>query len=143
MNSKLLIAAAVGGIVAFVLGFVCYALLFADFFASNTGSVTGYMKDPEEINMAIIFVGNLSIGLLLAIIFGSWANIKTFAEGAKAGAIFGLLIAIGFDLIMYATTNAMNLAATLVDPIIGGVMMGITGGVVAMMLGRGETAAEG
>ena len=142
MNSKLLVAGVVGGIVAQILGFVFYAFLFADFFASNLGSATGLMKDPADVNIVVILIGHLAIGFLLAIIFGSWANIKTFAEGAKAGAIFGLLIAIGFDFIMYATTNASNLTATLVDPLIGAVMMAITGGVVAMLLGRGETPSQ-
>lgn len=141
MNSKSIIAAVAGGVVFFILGYLFYAVLFAGFFAQNVGTATNYMKGMEEVNLLAIFLGHLSAGFLLAIVFGTWGNIRTFVGGAKAGAIFGLLISLSWNLIMYGTTNAMNLTATLVDPIIGAVMLAITGGVVAQLLGRGDSTA--
>ena len=137
MDSKSIIAAVTGGIVFFILGYLFYAVLFAGFFESNVGSATGYMKEMGDVNLLAIFLGSLAVAILLTIIFGSWANIKTFAAGSKAGAIFGLLVSLSWDLTLYGTTNAYNLTAALVDPIIGAVMVGITGGVIGMMLGRG------
>ena len=143
MDSKSIIAAVTGGVVFFILGYVFYAFLFADFFEANQGSATGYMKEMEEVNLLAIFLGNLAVAVLLTIVFGSWANIRTFAAGAMAGAIFGLLLSLGFDLTMYGTTNAYNLTAALVDPIIGAVMFAIVGGVIGMMLGRGTPKVAG
>jgi hypothetical protein len=142
MNSRSVIATVVGGVVFFLLGYVFYGLIFADFFAQNVGSATGLAKSPGDMNFIALFLGNLSGAALLTVIFGHWGNIKSFAEGAKAGAIIGLLISLSWDLVMYGTTNAMNLAATLIDPIIGAVMMAIVGGIVAAILGRGAPALE-
>ena len=40
MNSKVIIAALIGGIVAFLLGWLLYGVLLMDFMASNAGSAT-------------------------------------------------------------------------------------------------------
>lgn len=144
MNSKSIIAAVVGGVAFFILGYLFYVILLGSFFEANSGQVSGYMKDPADANILAIFLGNLAAAVLLTIIFDSWSNIRSFAAGAKAGAIFGLLVSLSFDLVMYGTTNAYNLTATLVDPIVGAITVGITGGVIGMLLGResGSKPAE-
>ncbi len=138
MNSKSIVAAVAGAITTFVLGYLFYGLAFAGFFEANAGSATGYAKDVADVSLVAVFVGELCGAFLLTIIFSKWANINTFASGAQAGAIFGLLVSLAFDLTMFGTTNAYNLTATLVDPIIGAVRIAIGGGVIAMMLGRGS-----
>jgi hypothetical protein len=139
VKTKSIVAAVVGAIVFFLLGYVFYGILFADFFAQNVGSATGLAKSPEEMNFIALFLGNLAGAVLLTVIFDSWANIKTFSDGARAGAIIGILVALSWDLVLFGTTNAMNLAAALVDPIISAMMMAIVGGIVAALLGRGES----
>lgn len=64
------------------------------------------------------------------------ANITSFAGGLKAGTMVGFIMALGFGLNMYGTTNISNLTATLVDTVVMAVMMGATGGVVGWVLGR-------
>jgi len=136
MNNKSIIAAIAGAVLAFILGYLFYGLIFANFFAGHTGTVENYMRPMDDLNLFAILLGELAGATLLTIIFGSWSNIRTFAAGAKAGAIFGLLLSLAYGLVMYGTTNAYDLTATLVDPIIGAVRLGIVGGVIAMLLGR-------
>lgn len=135
MDNKKLLLSTLGGTVAlFVMGFITYGLLTGNFFEAHQGSAIGVMKDPPD--MIHLFIAHIFAGLLLAIIFGRWAGIKTFVTGAKAGAIIGLLMALFFDLMMYSTSNISDLTATLVDPIIVAINFAVGGGVVGWILGK-------
>lgn len=136
-TNKILLAGLAGGVVFFLLGFLFYGVLLMKFFEANAGSATGVMKDPP-IWWALI-LGNIFWGLLLAVIFGRWANISTFMTGLKAGAVIGVLAALSWDLTMYATSNFSNLTGTLVDVVVATAMTAITGGVVGLVLGMGKS----
>ena len=135
-TNKILVSGLVGGVVYFLLGFLLYGMLFADFFAKNMGSASGVEKDP--INFPALIIGNLVMGLLLAVIFGRWAGIKTMSTGAVAGAVIGLLFALGDGLTMFGTTNIYTATALVADIVIVTIMMAATGAAVGMMLGRGK-----
>ncbi|MDX1941469.1 MAG: DUF2177 family protein [Saprospiraceae bacterium] len=137
-TNKILIAALAGGVVYFLLGFLFYGLLLMDFMKSNAGDMAALMKEPPT--WWALILGNLSWGLMIAVIFGRWAGIKTFMTGLKAGAVIGILAVLAFDLSMFGTMNGMNLTGVVVDVFVGTVMTAVTGGVVGWMLGRGEKA---
>lgn len=139
MNSKVLVAGVIGGIVAFLFGWLVYGILLMDFMAGQLGSATGVYKEAPD--MLPLAVGNIFWGLLFAYIFGTWAGIKTFSTGAVAGAIIGFLMAAAFDLIMLGTTNIMTTTGALVDIVVSTVMSAVVGGVVGWWLGRGTAAA--
>jgi hypothetical protein len=99
-------------------------------------TVTDITRTPMVIwAMAL---GCLVYGLFLALIFGRWASISTFAAGAKAGAIVGLLWALASDLMMYSMFKTITLNAVFIDPLIAAVLSAITGGVVGWVLGYGR-----
>jgi hypothetical protein len=131
-----LLATLVGFIVFFLLGWLIYGMLLMDFYGNNSGSASGVMRAEDEMVWWALILGNLFQAYLLVYIFGNWANITTFSDGLKAGAIIGLIIGLAFNLTMYGTSNIMNMTSTLVDPFVSAVMMAITGGVVGFMLGR-------
>ena len=108
-NNKMIFAGLAGGITLFLLGWLIYGMLLMDFMAANAGSATGVNKTEAEMSLLWIFIGNLSTGFLLAVIFGKYGNIKDAMAGAMAGALIGLLMSIGFDGILYGTTNIMNM----------------------------------
>ena len=83
-----------------------------------------------------MIVGHLALGFLYALIFGRWAGISTFATGAKAGAVIGALISLGYSMILYGTTHVATLTAVSADIIITAVMSAIIGGVVGWYLER-------
>ncbi|HMR43038.1 MAG TPA: hypothetical protein PKC40_04355 [Saprospiraceae bacterium] len=138
MNSKVLVAGIIGGIVAFLLGWLVYGILLMDFMAGQAGSATGVSKEMPD--MLPLVLGNLFWGLAYAYIFGTWANIKTFSGGAMGGAIVGGLFAAAFDLIMLGTTNIMTPTGAIVDVIASIVMSAVVGGVIGWWLGRGSAA---
>ncbi|WP_420577270.1 DUF1761 domain-containing protein [Ekhidna sp.] len=131
-----ILATLVGFVVLFLLGWLFYGILLMDFYADNTGSATNLMRAEDEMIWWALILGNLLQAYFLVYIFSKWEDINTFGAGFKGGAILGLILGLGFNLTMYATSNMMNLIGTLVDPIVYMVMMGITGGVIGMMLGR-------
>ncbi|MGE0772354.1 MAG: hypothetical protein AB7K37_11625 [Cyclobacteriaceae bacterium] len=130
------LATLVGFVVLFLLGWLIYGMLLMDFYASNTGSATGVMRDEDSMVWWALIAGNIAQAYLLVYIFGKWANITSFGGGFQAGAILGLILGIAINFSMYGTSNMMNLTATLVDPVVSAVMMGITGGAIGVMLGR-------
>lgn len=138
MNTKVLLAALVGGVTSFLLGWVFYGLLLADFFAANAGTATGVMKDDTSMGWIPLIVGNLTTGLLFAMIYSRWAGITTFKTGAIGGAWVGLLMGLSYDMVALGTTNIMNTTAALVDPLVWAVMSAISGGMVGWALGYGK-----
>ena len=135
-TNKLLIAGLLGGVTAFILGWLFYGTLLMGFFEKNAGTATGVNRPMEEMVWWAMIVGHLAWGFLFAVIYGRWANISTFVTGAKAGAVIGALLGLGYDMIWYGTSNVMNLTATFVDILVTVVMSALIGGVVAWWLGR-------
>ena len=138
MNNKILIAGLVGAAAAFILGFLTWGLALSGFMESNVGSATGVMKEQSDFGWIPMILGHISWGLLIAYIFGHWANIKTFATGAKGGAILGFLIGFTYDMISLGSTNVMNTTGAIVDIVAMTIVSAIVGGVVGWMLGRGQ-----
>jgi len=137
MDAKKRIMATLAGFVTFfLLGWLFYGMLLMDFYSTNAGSATGVMRGETEMVWWALAVGNLFQAYLLVYIFGKWANITTFGGGFQAGAMIGLIIGYGFNLTMYGTSNIMNLTASLVDPLVVAIMMGMTGGVIGVVLGK-------
>ena len=142
MNTqKFLVSGIVGGIVSFFAGYLIYGLVMMDFFAKNAGTATGVMRGQTEMVWWALIAGCIFMGLNFSYIFNRWANINTLAAGASAGAVIGLLMTAGFDLIMYANTNVSNLTGTVVDILTGAIMGAVTGGAVGMANGWGKKAA--
>jgi hypothetical protein len=125
---RLAIGTVVGGLVLFILGYLVYGVLFASFFATNVGTATGVAREP--FNFVALLIGQLAFSAVLTLIFG-WGSVSNAIQGAKMGALAGLLIFLGIDLTLYATTNVQNLAASLVDPLLAAVLFGATGAAIA------------
>ncbi|MBX2961559.1 MAG: DUF1761 family protein [Cyclobacteriaceae bacterium] len=133
---KRMLATLVGFVVLFVLGWIFYGMLLMDFYMANSGSASGVHRADDDMVWWALIVGNIMQAYLLVYIFGKWANISTFSGGVMAGGTIGFIYGLAYSLIMYSTSNLYNLTATLVDPFVAGIMMGITGGVIGWMLGR-------
>jgi len=138
MNTKMLLAALGGAVTFFILGWIIYGLLLMGFFEANSIHYEGLMYEMP--NIFLIFISNLATAVLLAYIFDNWANFRTFSKGFMGGVIIGILIAISYDLMSLATMNLMNTTAVFVDIIAGTIIIGITGGIVALILGTGKAS---
>jgi hypothetical protein len=135
-TNKLLLSTLSGGVMIFLLSFLLYTHVLADFFQSNMGGVM-----TEKPVIWAFALGGLAYSFLLAYIYGRWAGIKTFATGAKAGAMIFFILALGFNLMLYGYANIFNLTSTLADTVVFAIIGALTGGVVGWVLGRERAAA--
>ena len=133
-TKKFLIGTLAGGVVYFFLGYLVYGLLLQGFYEANAGSATGVMRSDDEMVWWALVLGNLAFAALLTYIFLKWAHISTFKSGLRGGAAIGFFMAFSFNLIMYATTNIMNLTSAVVDIIVATIMTAIIGGVIGAVL---------
>jgi hypothetical protein len=140
MNTRILIAAFAGAVIYFLLGWLIYGILIVDFFAAH--SMMQYYVGLEKMppNLIGIFVSGFAFCLLLAVIFGNWANITTLKNGAMAGTAIGLLIGLYVDLSLYSTLNLYGRQVVVVDVLLNALFGAIIGAVIAWILGYKKSA---
>jgi hypothetical protein len=83
--------------------------VFAELFREGALTIPGVMKQESEILW--IIAGQIGVGILATPIV-SWRGASSFANGAWTGAIFGFLMAIGYDFAQYGLSNLWTLKAT-------------------------------
>jgi hypothetical protein len=133
MKFGTILAAAVGGVVMFLLGFLFFGILFANFFAAYMVKYEGLMKDPPEISL--IFLFNLAWAWLIAFVM-EWAGIRTITGGVKAGAAIMFALILGVNLQYYAFMNLhTSIVPMIVDVLIVTAMGAAAGAVIALVLG--------
>lgn len=130
---KLLIGGIVAGILFFLLGWLIYGNLLADYMKNNPGTATSV--DRAEPEMLYLAVGNLLSGFLMAYIFIR-ANVNSLANGLITAAVVGFLLTASFDCIMYATTNIASKRMMMADVLAATAMSAIIGAIVGMLMGK-------
>ena len=135
MILRVAIAAVVGAIVMFALGFLFYGILLESYMKSAMSPDAAKLM-KESPNLIGLFVSNLAFSWLYAFVFERWASIKTFVSGMIGGALIALPVAIGIDLNMFSTMSLMQSPSPMVvDILVVTVMAAITGGVIGQVLG--------
>ena len=133
-SNRFVLAALAGGVVMFLVGGLLYGVLLASFFAANVGSAVGAMKQtPDYVHLAL---GQVVLGVYLAVVIDKWARVGGVAAGLRIGAMSGLLIALGYDLTLFGTSNMANITATLVDPLAFMVQSACAGAAIGAVLGN-------
>jgi len=133
-TKRLVIGTLAGGIMMYLVGYLIWGMVFADFFAANGGSATGVARESNIVWAVVL--GTLSLGALVTLAVGSQSGDATIMNGFKVGAIVGFLVWFGVDFIHYGVRNLSNLTATIVDPLLEIVRTGIGGAVIALVLGK-------
>ena len=141
MKTKVLLAALVGAVAAFLLGWVVYGMLLEDYYKANSTEYAGLMKTEEEMQIWAIFLFNLAWTSMFAWAFDKMPGTTNFGAGFVAGAILSVLIGLSYDLMFYAFMNLYAPVLIFVNIIINAVFGGIVGGVVAWMLGYSKKPA--
>lgn len=124
----------VGGVILYVVGYLIFDLMFADFYAANAGSATGVARDPQLV--WAVALGSLSYAALVTLAIGSRAGSSNIGAGLKIGAVVGFLLWFTVDFILYGVTNVANLTRAVVDPLLELVRGGIAGAVIAVVFGK-------
>ncbi len=135
--NKMLLGALAGGVAYFLLGWLVYGMLLANTFAPSEETLAVIAK--EEFGMVAMLVSCLAYGLLLAYVYARWANISTFATGAKAGAIIGALTSLWINMSMFAMYNFVTIENALIDLVVHAAVSALVGGVIGLVLGSGKS----
>jgi hypothetical protein len=134
MSVKTIVAAVAGGAVFFVLGFLIYGLALGQYMQTMTVQYPGLFK--LQPNFVAIALFTLTWGGLLAMIFDYWADIRTFAGGAIAGAIIMFLISFAHEMQTKAfMVLSIGYIPVIVNVVVMAFMGAIAGGVVGWVLG--------
>ena len=101
---------------------------------------TSIMRPEAEMIWWALILGNLFYGLTISLIW-SWSGINDFMSGLIKGALFGLIVTISWDLMLYSTSTwYKDITGVVYDILASVVMTAIIGGVVGWMMGRGKNA---
>ena len=135
MSTKVLLGGLIAGIAFFALGYLVFGLLLNSSMASYSNAAC--MRPMEEIRMGYLFFGNLFMGLGFSYIYSRWTGVNSFGSGARAGAILGLLFALGMDLSMFGLGTMWTEQMGFVIDVIGSVVIWtIVGGLTGWWFGR-------
>jgi hypothetical protein len=134
---KWVIGGITGGVLFFLLGWVIYGMLLKSFMEGHPGAAGSVFREPDFLYLAI---GNLAMGFAIAYILLK-GNVSSMAGGFVTAGIVGLLIGIGFDSMMYATSTVISKTMMAADVAASTVMTAIVGAVVAMVMGMGKKTA--
>ena len=141
-NNKFYLAAIVGFVTFFILGWLIYGMILKDTMAAHT-LTSGFWKTDAEMQardfMALI-LAQLATGFLFALVI-TYANSTSASSGAKTGAILALLMGIATDFTFYGTANFLDLSGVAIDIICWVITGTIAGAVIGMVLGSGRSKA--
>ena len=135
MNVRVLVAAVVGAIIMFFLGWLIFGIALNSWMHANMIQYPGLMKDPPD----FIWLGlsNFAFAWLYAFIFDQWAGIRTFAGGVIGGITIAIPLALAIDLQFLAFMNIYKTIAVIFVDVAGvAVMNAIVGGVIGLILGK-------
>lgn len=137
MNTRTLVAALVAAVVGFLLGWVLFGMALAGFYEANMNHYDGFMKPEGEMNLALMFLSNLCVGLVLAYCCNRMGA-KNLVSGALASAIIGFLFYLSVDLGFMSMTNMFaNSTMVVVDVLANTVWATCMGAAVGAVLGMG------
>lgn len=114
----------VGFVFLFFSGWLFYDTLATDFFTQH------YVNMPSQMstNMNYISLGILVEAYLLSFIYSQWANGNyNLRSGFKLGALLGLFVGLGINMITLGTVELMDIQGTVVDAVWNVIFFGIAG----------------
>jgi hypothetical protein len=125
MNAKnFVVAGIVGGIIDFLLGWVFYGMVFTTIYPQN-----------ESTKLEFIFLGCMTFGFFISLIFTKWAGITNTISGLKAGAVIGLFYGLSMNFFMYSS-QPIDYQILALDTVVN-ILMGVgVGAAVALVLGK-------
>ncbi len=130
---KLLIGTIAGAVVFFLLGWLFYDKLLADFMRHNPGE-KGLIGRPE-IKFGFLIAGQVLQGLLLTYILLK-ANVSSLAGGLIMGLLVGFLLSAAIDLTIYGTSIVMSKKGVAADVLAATVIWALAGAVIGSLIGN-------
>jgi polyferredoxin len=143
MSTGTIVGVIAGSIVMFLLGWLFFGVVFAEYFQANMVQYANLEKNPPVIWAIYLF--NLAWAALIGIVL-AYGGRSGWAEGAKAGAIVMFVLSAGLNMEFFAFMNlhkdvAPMLVGVLVVTLLGAVSGAVIGAVKAYFERPASTAA--
>ena len=129
---RISIGTLVGLVVLYALGYLFWGMLFVDFFAANEGSATGVERESPILWAMIL--GTLMYAKLVTLALESRGGNLSLVDGAKVGAVVGLLLWGTADFVLFGLTNLSTLTGAIADTLLEAVRAGVAGAIIALVL---------
>lgn len=136
---KLFIGGITAGILFFGLGYLIFGMLLKTYMANHLGVAGNIYRADADMQFLYLVLGNLSYGFMMAYIFAR-ANVKSAVDGLITGGIVGLLMAVGVDCVIYATSTIMSKSMMAADVAGTTAMSAIVGAIVGLVMNMGKKA---
>lgn len=131
--NNLVLKSLVGFAVFFIVGWLVYGFLLADYMAANVSvGYAGVERSPEDFKMGYMAVGNLALGILIAYV-GQLRGDRDWLAGFKGGAIVAFLYACTANLMSYSMLDLMTITSTWFDVVVMAVIGGLMGTASALV----------
>lgn len=143
MNTRVLLAALVTGIAAFLLGWLLFGLLgLMEYYAAHSTEGWNALARPEaEMSFIGIFIANLAWGTLMAWMLWKM-GVASAMGGMVPGVVLAVLVTVTYDMFFYSTMNAYaDKMIVVVDVLVNALMGAVVGAVAGLMLGMGGKKA--
>jgi hypothetical protein len=139
-SNKFLLGGIVGGVAYFLLGWLVWGMLLMNFMKEHSKMDSGAFRDEKDMIWWAMIVGNLALGFLLSYIL-SKSNAASAGSGAAGGFVFGLLVSIAVNTMLYAQIDLWDTTAMLVDIVAMTVVSTIVGAIIGWLNGMGSKSA--
>lgn len=107
-------------------------MAFMDFFQEHSNP--GLTKSDAEMNLGVVYAGNLLLAWIISSLYGKWAaGNYTPISGIKFGSWFGLFVGTGLGLVQMGTSNLMDLSGHLMGAVLELVYHAIVGFIIALV----------
>ena len=126
-TSKFFIGGIAGGVIYFLLGYLIYGMLLANYMHSHS-PMQGVDRSMDTLVYWALIVGNLLFGF--AISYAVNRGGASVTGGLATGFVIGFLFSAGFDFTMYATSHSISLHQVAADVAAFTVISAIAGAVV-------------
>jgi len=138
MNTKTILATAVGAVFNFLGGWLVFGIVLANFYQSNTKTYEGLSKG-EMPDLLFIFLSGIFTAYLVNYLLRKAGQGFSFATGFKHGFVVYFCTAAWVNLSLYAFYNLQNLTLTFSDIFVQAIFGGVNGGIMALVLGSGKS----
>ena len=138
LSTKLLIGGLLGGIMAFLCGWVIYGQFMYDFFQNSMIQVPGMLKNtmnPGIKEWVSLMISQFSLGFLMAFVLGKFREMDA-VKGLIAGAIIMLLISLYMNCSLFFQLNLFGKKMIIADALVSLVYGGLIGLVTGWYMGR-------
>lgn len=139
MNGKFWLSVLAGTILYFLLAWLIWGMLLADFYGNYTITYEGLERETPLIWAYLI--GSFGIAFLVGFLIHK-GQMGSFSSGFTGGFVVGAMYAIATDFSMHAGLVIFNdIAFLFIDTVVSGILTGIVGAIMGVIMGARQTVA--